>query len=106
MSQKTDSVLSQLILDLNSLARGLTEHASLMGATASEAAVVSALANELTQLNDEQEKLKADLERVTELLKAKKKEASDKRASLRLIIRGMLGKKSQLLEAFGMMVKS
>ena len=105
MAAKTDKQLAQLQFDLEQLNSGIQTHTAEIGDIANAGPEVTALLTALTELNAEQERLKAATEVATAQLKEKVKEAKAMRTSLRMQLKGRLGPKNELLEAFGITVK-
>jgi len=105
MALKTDKQLAQLRLDLEQLQNGLQTHAGEVGDIAAAGPQVAELLTALEELNNQQEQLKAAAEAATARLEEKIGAAKNLRNSLRLQLKGRLGPKNELLEAFGVTVK-
>lgn len=106
MAAKSDKQFSQLRLDLQQLQSGIQANAGAIGDIAAAEPQVAELLIALEQLNQEQERLKAQTEAATARLVEKINAAKVLRSSLRMQLKGRLGPKNEVLEAFGITVKS
>ena len=97
---------SQQVSDLRTMASGITTRLDDLtsgGLVAADAAVLNAFADELDQINAEQEDLKAQLKTKTRELYAKIREAKAKQANVRKRIK--LSAPQEHWVAFGITVK-
>lgn len=84
------ATFSQLVSNLRTMASGITTRVADLtgvGIVAADSAALETFANELDELNSEQEELKAQLKTKTEELNAKIKQAKAKYSSLSKLIK-------------------
>jgi len=101
-----EKVLGALLTEMDVMVNGLDAHAAELGHLDSRKAAVQTLRVEIVEVNQEQEMAKALTQELTADLRAKMKAARKELRLLRKGVQAMYGDDVQMLEEFGIKVKS